>query len=46
MANTISNLFSIAIAVLGYNLARQESLPARYLAGYIVRHHPLLSIPL
>ncbi len=37
MANSFSNLFTIALAACGYLEARRQNLPQRYLAGYIVR---------
>ncbi|TFK41854.1 ceramidase [Crucibulum laeve] len=35
MANTFSNLFAIALSVCGWFEAMQESLPTRYLLGYM-----------
>lgn len=37
MANSFSNLFTIALAACGYLEACRQDLPQRYLAGYIVR---------
>jgi len=36
-ANTFSNFFSIWIALHGIHIARQQSLPTRYLVGFAVR---------
>ena len=36
MANSFSNLFTIALAACGYLEACRQNLPHRYLAGYVV----------
>ena len=43
MANTFSNCFTVALALLGLREVKREALPVRYALGYWVWAHPVFS---
>ena len=46
LANTLSNIVTVAMALHGCRMARSQSLPTRYFASYLVRFYEFVSVSL